>query len=273
VSAPDDRLYVYCITDHQEELPAGLRGIGSDEPPVRALSANGLDAVLSDCAESEFSDCAESEFPVDRAHLMAHQAVLEALLSDGRTLLPVRYNTITHPGVEKAEAMLLGKVLGARRTELEQLMERMHQKVEVGVKVLWANMPDIFAELMDTDREVRALRARLLRGHERPRQQAIVGIGEKVKKAIEVKKRKEANTLLSRLAPLAWEYSEGKVFGDPMLLNAAFLVDTGSGVEAVQKEASAIEQESNGRLRVRCTGPLPASNFVELVIDMKDERP
>ena len=74
---------------------------------------------------------------------------------------------------------------------------------------------------------------------------------------------------MGRLAPLAKDSRRNKTFGDPMFANLALLVDKTrqSEVEAV---LSAFEAEQAGQVKLRCVGPLPPCNFLELVITWDD---
>ena len=260
----DERLYIYCITSSNGALPEGLVGIDPERPQVAALAGDGLDVVTSRCVDTEL--------PIDRKHLMAHQEIMKTLQSRGRTVLPVRFNTITDPGVTEAVASLQRDVLGERKGEIDELIDRMRGKVEVGVKVLWAGMPRIYEELLEENPQIRSMRSRARRSGRKPAQKTLVDLGERVKEELQSKKKREARALLERLGRLAADRREERTFGDPMLLNASFLVEDGTDVAQLHQEVESIEREGDGRLRSRCTEPLPISSFVELVIELGAER-
>ena len=98
---------------------------------------------------------------------------------------------------------------------------------------------------------------------------AQIKLGETVKKALEARKQDMEMSLLGRLATLAKEFRKNKTFGDPMFANLALLVD-GSRQEAVLAALTAFEAEQVTPTKLRCIGPLPPCNFVELVISWDD---
>jgi len=68
---------------------------------------------------------------------------------------------------------------------------------------------------------------------------------------------------------VAAEVRKNKTFGDPMFANLALLVDKAQQ-PAVEAVLSAFEARQAGAVKLRCVGPLPPSNFVELVITWDD---
>lgn len=257
-----ERLYVYCIVSKDGKLPSDLVGIDSERPRLERLAGDGFEVV--------FSRCIESEFAVSRKHLMAHQAIMQDLLDRGRTVLPVRFNTITDPGLEKALDTLRRRVLGHRKEEVDELIKRMRGNVEVGVKVLWADMPTVFSELVKERPELRSVHSKAQQRGGRLNRETVVEAGERVKEGLGQKKKKEAKAILQRLGELCVERKEAETFGDPMVLNASFLVQSPDGIVRLSEESEAIESEGKGRLRVRSSGPLPPSSFVDLVIELRE---
>ncbi len=76
--------------------------------------------------------------------------------------------------------------------------------------------------------------------------------------------------MIGCLAPLAVRWRRNKTFGDPMFANLALLVDK-SALPEVEAALSAFERDHGGGIRLRCIGPVPPSNFVELAITWDDE--
>ena len=96
-----------------------------------------------------------------------------------------------------------------------------------------------------------------------------VKLGERVKQALEARKCSTEATLMGLLMPLAKDFRKNKTFGDPMFANLALLVDK-SRQESVEAALSAFESEQAGQIKLRCVGPLPPCNFLELVITWED---
>jgi len=96
-----------------------------------------------------------------------------------------------------------------------------------------------------------------------------IKLGERVKQALEARKCGTEAALMRRLTPLAKDSRRNKTFGDPMFANLALLVDKSrqNDIEAV---LSAFETVQAGKVKLRCVGPLPPCNFLELVITWDD---
>lgn len=260
------RRYVYCITDPDVAGSLGPIGIGANAE-VYAI-ANGDNAAIVSATASE-------KLEISRGNAIAHQRVMEAVMQSGHTVLPVRFNTIAEPrGAVTAERRIVERVLVARQEEIRDLLTHMRPLVELGVKGLWTDMEAVFKDLVEHDGAIQSLRKKLLGGGAAGRRgpanmTAQIQLGERVKKALEARKVEMESALHSRLAMLAVDTRKNKTFGDPMFANLAMLVDT-SRQEDVQAVLSDFQARYAGLVKIRCVGPLPACNFLELVIRWDD---
>jgi hypothetical protein len=96
-----------------------------------------------------------------------------------------------------------------------------------------------------------------------------IKLGERVKQALEARKCGTEAALMRRLRPMATDFRKNKTFGDPMFANLALLVEK-SRQESVVAVLSAFEARQAGQVKLRCVGPLPPCNFLELVITWDD---
>src|SRR2546422_899001 len=101
----------------------------------------------------------------------------------------------------------------------------MEGKMELGVRAFWTNLNAIFAEVVEENQDIKAIKEVLL--GERNEQKKYAGkikIGQLVQKALQEKRKQEAEELLEALKPLSLDYKENTIYGDMNLVNAAFLV-------------------------------------------------
>jgi hypothetical protein len=262
------RRYIYCIIDG--DCPAGLGMPGIDGcSEVFAIPFEGTAALVS-ATDSE-------KLEISRGAAIGHQRVMEAAMKLGHTVLPVRFNTLAEPAGDKsAEKRLIDHVLAGRRDEILGLLTRMKPLVELGVKGLWPDMEAAFRQIAESSPEILALRKKLM-GGAGPGQArkgpvnltAQVKLGEMVKKALGARKGVMEAALLSAVGPLAADVKINKTFGDPMFANLALLVERSRQVE-VEKVLTAFEAAQPSPIKLRCVGPLPACNFLELVITWDD---
>jgi hypothetical protein len=135
--------------------------------------------------------------------------------------------------------------------------------VELGLKVMWREMDSVFADIVAEREDIGALRAWIAARPGPGAHQQRVKIGQMVAEALDGRRTREAEGIIAALAPLAAEVCAGKLLGDKMILNAAFLVERSR--EAGFDEGVARLGEERGReLLIRYVGPEPPFSFVNL---------
>jgi len=262
------RRYIYCLVDCDAPAGFGPTGIeGNSE--VFAVAHDGIAAVVSATSAEKLE--------ISRGNALAHQRVMEAVMQRGHTVLPVKFNTIAEDkGRKSAEERIVAHVLVGRNKEIVGLLSTMRPVVELGVKGLWTDMEAVFRNIVDGSQEIQSLRKKLLAttgpgtaGRRPVNMTGRIRLGELVKNALEARKSDMEAALLGRLTPLAKDSRRNKTFGDPMFANLALLVEK-SRQESVEAALSVFESEQAGQIKLRCVGPLPPCNFLELVITWDD---
>jgi len=130
-AAPDEVIWVYAITD--EVWPGYLRGVtGVGGEPVRAVTGAGLTAVVGSVDARSFGEQALASLlgGLDNIERVgrAHHRVIERAAAGG-PVLPLRLATL-HPDDTTVRALL-----GRRRGEFCELLEKFRDRVEWGVQV------------------------------------------------------------------------------------------------------------------------------------------
>jgi hypothetical protein len=245
--------YIYGIisTDQRQEL--GPLGIGGKGSVVYTLPYQKLSAIVS-CSPI-------IKYPVTRENSMAHIKVLEKVM-ETYTVLPVRFCTIA-----EKEEIIVEKVLRARYQEFVDLLAEMEDKVELSVRARWTNLDAIFVEVVEENREIKAIKEALLHEKNDQRKQAgRIKIGQLVQKALEEKKKREAEELLDTLKPLSLDYKKNQIYGDMNLINAAFLVAK-ENEQSFDQKMRELEKQYGERKQLRYIGPVAPYNFVEVVVN------
>jgi len=244
--------YIYGIINTDKSQEFGHLGIGGRADMVYTLGFKDIAVVVSSSPIVKY--------PVFSDNVMAHQKVLEEVMKEF-TILPVRFCTIA----EQEEA-IREKVLKARYEEFKNLLFRMQDKVEFGVRAMWANVSEIFEEIAKENEEIKRLKEELLGS--KSKQKSYAGrmkIGEMVQKALGVKKEKEKKAMLKVLSPIAENIRENRILGDRNFLNAAFLLKK-QREEEFDKKMAELEKQYSPRVKFIYIGPVPICNFVEIVI-------
>jgi len=255
--------YIYCILGTSQERNFGPIGIGGKGDEVLTVGYQDLSMVVSNHPMSKFV--------VNRENMLAHEKVIEEVMKEFNSVLPVRFGTVASGADE------IRNLLDRRYREFKNLLRDMDHKVELGVKGIWKNMDLIFKEIAEENREIKRLKEKIQNNPPLPPfskeglggfsngVQAKTEIGKMVEQALAEKKGKEAEKIVDTLRRTAIEYKLNKTVGDEMFMNAAFLVDKGREKE-FDNIMDDLSDEFKNRIKFMYAGPLPVFNFVNIVI-------
>ena len=243
--------YIYCIIGTKQERNFGPIGIGERDGDVLTIGYNDLSMVVSN------HDMAK--LVVNRDNMLTHERVIETVMKEFDSVLPVRFGTIASNADE------IRNLLGRRYREFKNALRDADHKVELGVKGLWKNMDEIFKEVVDENKPIKMLKEKIQKETNKKNIQSKMEAGKMVEKALEKKKEKEAERIVEALRRTAFDYKLNKTIGDEMFMNAAFLVDKGREKE-FDNIMDDLGEEHMERVKFMYTGPLPVFNFVNIVI-------
>ena len=232
----------------------GCSAIGAPGGPVRVVAHGGL-AVLA-------SDSPAERVETTRANMLAHQRVLERVMAD-RTVLPIRFSTVTAAATAHDD---IRRLLAARGAEFTELLADMDGKAEQGLKVFWRDESVVFEGLVARHEPIRRLHQAIQGRPPAATHFERIRLGELVKEAFERHRETEAQSILRPLRRLAAQTAENATIVDRMMLNAAFLVRRAA--EPAFDDAIARLSDAHGdRLQFRYVGPVPPYNFVNVSIN------
>ena len=240
-------LYVYAIAEvgAPEELQA--ESIDGNGELVEALPKHDVAAIVSRCNAENYA--------ITRSNTLAHQRVMEEAMQHW-PILPVRFNTIA-----EERDQIVEKLLTPRYEEFCELLDLMRGKSELGLKAVWTDMEAVFQGIVDENPDIKRARSS---SRSTSRSEA-VRVGEMVKNALQDKKEREAGQILRRFDGLWHDRRVNDIFGDSMILNAAFLVEDGLQ-EEFDRCVGTLDAEMKERVRFKYVGPVPPCNFVEIVV-------
>ena len=243
--------YIYCIVGTKQERNFGPIGIGGRGDDVLTIGYNDLSMVVSNHPMTKFV--------VDRDNMLAHQKVIEEVMKEFNSVLPVRFGTIASNADE------IRNLLDRRYREFKNALRDMDHKVELGVKGLWKNMDVIFKEIVEENKEIKRTKEDIQNDKGKKNIQAKIEVGKLIEKALVEKKEKEAESIAAILKKAAYEYKLNRTVGDQMFMNTAFLVDKGREKE-FDNIMDDLSEEHKDRVKFMYAGPLPVFNFVNIVI-------
>lgn len=252
--------YIYCVARVQA-APTGatpsqalpFTGIGGTS--VRTVPYSDVAAIVSD---SPFDT-----YDVTRENLVAHEQVVEKVMEQS-DVLPVSFGTVAQDD-QAVQQQLLAVALD----DLHQALDRVHGRVELGVKVLWEK-DRLFAELAAEDQAIHDLLTEIAGTTPEETYDQRTQLGELIAAGMEHKRDQDAAMLMNALQPLAIDTRINNIMTDLMVLNASFLVDK-QQIPAFEAQIEALRQAQTGRLIFQYTGALPPYNFVSITASQGEQ--
>lgn len=235
--------YLYCIVKQKPSQKFNIYGIERKE--VYAIDNNQLSVVVSDAQSKEY-------FPT-RENLITHQKVIEEIFKS-QALIPVSFGTVTEESSKAKE------LLTKNKKEIFKIFKKIDDKIEIGLKVFWQHMPDIFKEIVNENKEVQIAKSKKVVGRN-----TMLAVGEFVAHALEKKKSKEGGDILQPLLKIVQETKENDLIRDDMVLNVDFLLSK-SRQKEFDNAINEIDKKYSKRLKFKYVGPAPPSNFATLHI-------
>ena len=254
--------YLYCIVETAEERSFDAEAIGGRGDAVHTAVYQDLAMVVSDSPDKKYDN--------SRVNMMAHETVIERVMGEGFTVLPVRFGTVTRDASKTPVEDIQQKVLKTRAQEFHELLDEMDGKVELGLKGLWRDEKAIFEEIVGENGDIRKVRDSLLGRPATATHNERWRLGERVKTVMDRKREKEARRLLATARPVAHQVQDNKVIMDRMVLNAAFLVDR-SREEEFDEMVRKLDADLAQRMTFKYSGPNPPFNFVEIVVTWEEK--
>jgi Mg2+ and Co2+ transporter CorA len=242
--------YVYCIIQSSEPLRFGPIGIGAAPAEVHTVNFKEIAAVVSDTPSEVFD--------ATRENVLAHERVNEAVMRQF-TVIPMSFGTVF-----KTRDDIIELLRGAYDA-FRDVLVKMHEKLEFGLKVLW-DRDDVIRELEQEDEDIRRLK------HEISSQKgstyfARMQYGRLIDAALQARSERYVADIFEQLRDVAVASRANKPIGDRMIMNAAFLVarDREAAFDAKVKEIGARQ----AHLTFKYTGPWPPYNFVNIRLKLE----
>lgn len=237
--------YLHCI----------IKGkVPKDRFKLKGLEGSATHVVNQGNLSCLVSDTSCDHYPLWREHIIAHQKPIEKVMKY-YDVLPFSFSNIANTEDQ------IKKILKERRAEFEELLQKFKGKTEVGLKAFWPNMQLIFQEIAKNP-EIQRLKKR----PSRLTYQQQIAVGELVGKLLEKRKKEEAQNIIKAVSDLAEDLKEQQLFGENMILNAAFLIKKGRENEFAKKVG--IFAQSFPNTKLNCSGPFPLYNFIGLKISL-----
>jgi hypothetical protein len=251
---PKEGKYIYCIIRNAEPISFGPIGIGSRADMVYGISYKNITAIVSNSPIIIYE--------ARRVNMITHEKVLEEVMKQF-AVLPVRFSTISENSGD--EGVL--KIIEHDYQKFDEMLTKMEGKKELGLKVL-AHESAIYENIIENYDDIRNLRDKLISLPPDKTHYQRMKVGEMVAEALKKETLLYKNIILETLKPLAADFKVNDNYGEMMILNAAFLINSIAEPD-FDKAVLDLDSRYGHFMTFKYVGTLPPYNFVNLVINTK----
>jgi hypothetical protein len=242
--------YVYCIVHTADSLRFGPIGIGSEPADVHSVNFKDIAAVVSDTPLEVYDPT--------RENVLAHERVNEVVMRD-YTVIPMSFSTVFKTSEDIVE--LLRTAYDAFR----DVLVKMQDKLELGVKVLWE--PEVVIREIEKDDENLRLLRQEISSQKGSTYFARMQYGRLVDSLLAERSEQLVADIFNTLSSVSVASRANKPIGDKMVLNAAFLVSRDREIDFDTKVKEMDAKYEN--LKFKFTGPWPPYNFVNIRLKLE----
>lgn len=250
-SALEGGKYVYCIIRSDRAREFGSIGIGGGQR-VYTVGFNNLAAVVSDTPIVIYDPT--------RENVLAHEFVNETVMRE-HTVIPMSFGTVFRSEDDVSE------LLRSTHQAFSDVLDKMRDKIEFGLKILWER-EKVIANIERDNDEIRRLKDEISRNTASSTYFARMQLGRLIESALEEMSSRYVGDIHDSLKPVAVASRSNKPIGDLMILNAAFLVDR-SQESAFDEKVKEVSRKYEDLLRFKYSGPWPPYNFVNIKLKLE----
>jgi hypothetical protein len=243
--------YVYCIIRSDRQREFGSVGIGGGQR-VFTVAYQDLAAVVSDTPIVIYDPT--------RENVLAHEFVNETVMREF-TVIPMSFGTVFRSEDDVSE------LLRSTYQAFSDVLDKMQDKIEFGLKVLW-DREKVIANLERENDEIRRLKDEISRHTASSTYFARMQLGRLIEGALEEMGTRYVSDIHDALKPVAVASRSNKPIGDRMILNAAFLVDRAQE-QLFDERVKETSRKYEDLLTFKYSGPWPPYNFVNIKLKLE----
>ena len=246
-------VHIYAVIPKGEKVVFDVAGIDSSHDEVYSVPHGDISAVVSASPPVDYCRLRRDEAI---HYLVAHQRVVEEVMRFF-PVLPVKFGT-TLPGTTGVYHFLAqGEEL------LRNAMDKFAGLIQMEVVALW-KLSEVLKEIA-REKSIVQLKAKVLAQGSESSMDDRIAIGRMVQESLERRRFILREKLITPLRKAARDLVVNPIMNDDMVANLAFLVDK-VGQDILEQHLEALDKEFEGRLHLRCVGPLPPYSFASVEV-------
>ncbi|MDD5698363.1 MAG: GvpL/GvpF family gas vesicle protein [Victivallaceae bacterium] len=234
-------------------IPAGVQPLTGRPGQFEVVKSGKFTAIVAASEVSEYEN-ASAEFRMRRQSY--HQQVLEEIMAEGYTVIPMKPGTIVGSNREVTAILERGNRV------FQEVLEKTADKLEVSLLAVWNDFRAVLKQIGETD-ELLAFRRELLHRSglitERDQHRAV----KLMKQVLERKKKRCVQQINDRLMRAGQEIRVHEPLNDRIVFNTSFLLDKNRR-KYFEEQVEVTEREFGRELKFRLLGPLPGYSFYTL---------
>lgn len=243
-------LFVYGFVKATEDRALDSTGVEFNgvAPPVRIVTHEGIGAVVSDYPTT-------MKVMPTRKNLDCHNRIIRGLLEKG-AIIPMSFGQVVRG------APAITKFLKQGHKSLRRQLERLDNKVEMGLRVRW-DVENIFDYFVRQDRELAEARDRIFLRPGTPSQDEKMELGRLFEERLEQERSRHAEQMMERFRDATSELKVNTPKGEKTVLDMVMLVDRAQ-VQQFEQKVYQIAEAYPNQYTFDFNGPWAPFSFVEL---------
>lgn len=243
--------YLYAVVEKNgtclEDRLAALGPVGIEGSGISLIAVGDVAAVVSDVEGPRIRP--------QRRNLAAHQGVLKRLMEE-KALLPISFGMIAD------SARAVEKFLSTHQTDLHEQLQRVVGKVEMGLHVRW-DVPNIFEYFVNTHRELRSARDRLVRPGRDANQEEMIELGRLFDRLLSEERSDLTERVEAVLSPSCAEIKPNNCRTETEVMNLVCLIER-SKVDEFESRVFEAARFFDDHYAFDFSGPWAPHNFVQI---------
>ncbi len=252
------RKYIYGVILTSQPVTFGQSLLSSSPEEVYAVVHRELAGVVSNYDGSDLASLSKEE---KLRCLMAHQWVIEWVMKEGYTILPVKFGTLVEDEDE------IRRILEQGYNKLVPTLNQMNGLVEIEVAATW-DLKKVLEEI-GSEEQIRQLGRSMAGKSASEILEMQIKAGKLVKESLERRREGYRSQTMQSLARTALDVQPNALVADEMVMNIAFLIQREKQVD-FDGQVRRINEVLNDQINFRVIGPLPPYSFSTVEIKRPD---
>jgi len=252
------RKYIYGVISSSQPVTFGQSLLSSGPEEVYTVVQRDLAGVVSNYSAGDFASLSKE----DKLHcLMAYQGIIERVMKEGYTILPVKFGTFARDEDE------IRRILEQGYNKFAQTLDRMDGLMEIEVAATW-DLKKVLEEIGNAV-EIRQLKHSLTGKTPSEILEIQINAGKLVRESLDRRRENYRSQTMQSLAAVALDTQPNAVVADEMVMNVAFLIQR-EKQEDFDRQVKRVDEGFNDQINFRVIGPLPPYSFSTVEIRCPD---